>query len=269
MAESSENLIIKILSENSGLSLKQIHLRIIKNGKQCTYQAVHKKIKELEEKNQLTKKGKFYAINLEWLKKEKIKNEDLEKRIKSKIPTSIENIRNLSFAEFTFEDIQSLGEFIAFDFFKLDFEKTALYCRWNYIYTVLGLPKDLVEEIGKEFSLRKVFIACNGKTKWDEMSSETFISMGNKINFNSNVSKESDCFLLGDYVLQIFFPSDHMKIWNDIVKRMKEGKLDVNKLLDAMQKNKSNYVVHFNKNPFLAKELRERTMSFFKEFKES
>lgn len=62
-------LTITILSQEWPLSLKTIQRKITKEyGKKASFQATHKALKKLLEKNVLTKQDLHYEINTEWLK---------------------------------------------------------------------------------------------------------------------------------------------------------------------------------------------------------
>lgn len=65
---SLKNAIVLILCMEWPLSVAQIYKRIIRGyGIDCSYQAVFKQVKELENANVLLKEGRFYKLNQAWL----------------------------------------------------------------------------------------------------------------------------------------------------------------------------------------------------------
>ena len=65
---SVKDLIISILSHEWPLTSKSIHQRIIRlYSVECTYQAVHKQLKEMQGKRIVRKQGKHYLISEKWL----------------------------------------------------------------------------------------------------------------------------------------------------------------------------------------------------------
>lgn len=63
----SKELIVQILSEEWPLNLKKIHSKMKKQGKNVSYQAIHKTLKEMVANYVIKKDGREYQINMEWV----------------------------------------------------------------------------------------------------------------------------------------------------------------------------------------------------------
>jgi len=82
-SKSVKDMTISILASEWPLSTKQIYNRVKKTGLSVSYQAVHKSLKELLEKNVIEKKRKKYKISLEWGEQLRMFGEKIESLYKT------------------------------------------------------------------------------------------------------------------------------------------------------------------------------------------
>ena len=66
--KSTREIIISVLIKEYPLSAKEVYNRVLKvSSKDTTYQAVHKAIQELSAEGSITKQGKDYQLNPNWI----------------------------------------------------------------------------------------------------------------------------------------------------------------------------------------------------------
>lgn len=102
--------IFTILSEEPHLSAKEIHARIKRRqGKDVTYQAVHKVLLQLINQNVIIKYGSKYSINPEWVGQLSQFSKQLEHRVSGEIDIANE-LKNIgkSTVRITFTDLTEL-----------------------------------------------------------------------------------------------------------------------------------------------------------------
>jgi hypothetical protein len=75
----------------------------------------------------------------------------------------------------------------------------------------------------------------------------------------------SDYIVLGDFVMQIYYPKDVMREMDNIFSSVKSvNDLNTQKLFEQIFEKKTTIPVTIMKNPILAKQLRNRILSYFK-----
>ena len=88
--------LFRILAEEWPLTQKEIYFTAIRqHALNVSYQAIHKSLKQLAEKRIVTKQGRKYALNKEWITQMRKFSENLEKAYtqqKETFPTTIKEL---------------------------------------------------------------------------------------------------------------------------------------------------------------------------------
>ena len=209
--KSVKDLIIIILADHWPLTLKEIHNHLKKNYSiNVSYQAVHKTINELKNKNILDKNRKEYQLNIGWIKSiaefgEKLEGAYQEKKpLTDKIPSS-----------FTVKNAWELYP-LFIDLFERDVfnAKGKSICFignqvWN---PMMGSEKEIeaYQRLSKKYQFYLAVRKNNllnkmWKTYWDKINVKV------KLNCKIGPSDQIDIFIVGDFFIQVFYPRELIK----------------------------------------------------------
>ena len=260
-SSSSKEAIIQILAERQPLTAKEIHnsmKRIGKNGH--TYQATHKAIKEMVGQEVLVEVDKKYSINGKWVEGISDFSKSIKEELIEKTGTNGETeIR-------VFDSFIGFGQFIINDFFHKypDPEGKGCVCLWNHAYPLAGMVSKEEHEALKElFSKNINYSICNSNTCLDKLTMDYLKKLGKRTALNKNSSAKLDTFIIGNYVMQVYFPKnleqEMDQLYNDI---KSEKDLDMQKLFEFGSKKHEIKALIF-KNQELADSLREEARKLF------
>ena len=258
---STRDSIVSILKSEWPLSLKEIHNRIVKEAAApVSYQAVHKAVSLLEADGTLEKTVGKYRISQRYV-------EGLEKTCRElKEAYSVKQSSDaLEFKQMLFDNMIDLGRFIVFEFLNYPKSKELPnVCHWSLMYSLIGLSKQDIKELEKNAKEKQIFVLCRSNGLVDRLLAHAFKKLGVKVKLGIPVAFACDLFIVGDHVLEIYYNSEHKKIWKKIwAQPVKISDFDLNKTLTTMfSKNPTRAIIY--KNPEIAKQIREKTLAEFK-----
>jgi len=134
------------------------------------------------------------------------------------------------------------------------------------MYSLIGLPEDIIESIREKISKGAFYIVCQGNTLYDKFiakeykaGEEAYIKLG------VNCASECDYIVRGDYICRIFFSPELKKNLNKFKRSFKSVRsLNLQKLFDIMfREYKTPHVVVVEKIPEIAERIRKSTMKLF------
>ena len=215
---SSKDKIIKLLSENTSLSAKQVYLRLRRQfGVTNSYQAVHKTIKQMVESKILVKNENFYNISSEWVEYLKKHVQDLESKLLSENNRiNLEELNNGQSLHLSFNGILDVGWFLIDKLMnapaKLGVPSLAL---WRFCYSIIGLDSKYLERLQEVANKTKWLILVEENNPVDWMFGDLLKSYSAfEIRYGIKcATKLSDKMICGDYVAEIIYPSYFRKIW--------------------------------------------------------
>jgi hypothetical protein len=257
--KSNKDKIIELLSQEAPLSIKKIYYGLKKSYSfKGTYQAVHKLVKQMTINKVLSKENGVYSINREWIEEqEKIGKKLKEQLIKQKIPSELKENESVLLK---FSSILELGEFLINHLFFYENKKKKSLCLWRHIYSVIGLPKELNENLKKAFKESEFIIIGTRKTPVEEFFATNLKKFGaKKIIYKKQIPTDFwDYFVIGDYVCQVHYDNDFMKLWDKQNNKKSMESFDLEHHLLLMQTKKTNFKAILTKNEFIAEELRKK-----------
>ena len=261
---SSKENIIQVLSRETALTAKEIHSGLKRSNRNgTTYQATHKAIQQLIEQEVLVEANKKYSISDKWVEGISDFSKSIREELIEKTSTNGEPVIKV------FDSFISFGQFIINDFFHKypDPEGKGCVCLWNHAYPLAGMVSKEEHEALKElFSKNINYSICNSNTCLDKLTMDYLKKLGKRTALNKNSSAKLDTFIIGDYVMQAYFPKnleqEMDQLYNDI---KSEKDLDMQKLFEFGSKKYEIKALIF-KNQELADSLREEANELHKQF---
>jgi DNA-binding PadR family transcriptional regulator len=258
--------IVYILSQNWPLSARKIYSSLKKNnnGRDVSYQAVHKTLKSLVDAGILEREGRDYRISGEWIEETGKFISDLKDRYsKGKKPVLD------SESQFVFHTIYDVDKFMVemeerlVD--KTSKEKPLVCLHWSHYWIPLFLEKQVYRKMKDMVKFVRYYCVVSGDTPVDRWCEEFWKK--NNVNSVCGVGDTgvSDYMVLGDMVMQIFYPKDIMKEMDDIFSSARSiHDIKMENFFEQVFERKTTIPVTITGNPVLAEQLRNRILSHFK-----
>lgn len=262
--QSTRNLIISILSNEWPLTAKQIHSRLSrKHGKNTSYQAAHKLIKELESGKILSRVKDGYKLSEDWIEEQSEFFNEMKVKYAGK-ESAFFGSKNLVFNSLLELDKFLLDFFVKFAGKPAGKKKPVLCLWWNHLWLPLFLSKKeyaqikLLGEISKPYSLSK------GNAFLDKYCAEFWTK--NKLKSKTGVEGGfADLLVFNDVIIEVFYPPEILKKLDNFYNKTKSiSDLVVDELFEEIFEKKVKIPVTINKNSVLAEQLRKRFLSYFK-----
>jgi len=260
-----KDAIIFILTNEWPLSARKIYNRVKNNGLSVSYQAVHKTINQLVEKEVIIRSNGDYQISIEWAKRVKDFGERLIYKNKN-LPDSVTDSLRQSYASFTLETLYDYYKFMM-DLLEHLINQTeakdvgAIY--FKHMYWALSASDKEYNQFKMLLSKRKAYIICNGNTYADKMLAKFYSFFNTSIKLGVSYVDACDFFTGGDYTVQAHFPDNIRKITDDAYKNIKDVAI-LKKFYDDTFHKKTEINVVLMKNQKLSEQLRNRVLSYFK-----
>jgi uncharacterized protein YlzI (FlbEa/FlbD family) len=271
---STKDSIIRILSYNWPLSIKKLKSILKKEySVNVSYQSIYQNLNELLEKEIVIKRNNEYLLNLDWI--EQI--QEFGRAVKQtynghkKIIGSDIDSTQLTF-DTGYEFFKFIIELISnhIDTFTEEEKKKGdiqiAHVQQGHLMSPFVTTKGdfkLIKKLGRYGS---VYYACRGNTLVDKMLSRFYTSFNAKVKLGADVASDSDIYIVGDWVVQVFIP---VELKNEIKKIFSSTKdilsFDIVKFFWNLGHQKHEFEVLINKNPLLAKRIKGQVMSYFKE----
>lgn len=252
---STKSLIIKILSENQSLSLKELHAKLQKQ-KQLSYQATHKAVSEMVNEKILLKTMKTkYEINKDWAHQ----LEELAKLVQKNTNTKdIVKVYNYdTFGEFVSAIIRLVHD-------APNPEKLPGVCITKHAWPPIGLSKQDYELLHELLAQTKYHDISTKDTPLGKAFAKTLEKMGKKVIVGSKLTSPLDFICTGNDVFEVVFDDSIQKELDRIFNQHKT--LDENAINDVLQniitKPTQIKIIHTNSEKY-AKNLRTKIMKEF------
>src|SRR3989338_223966 len=268
----AKDLIISILSMKHPLSSKRIYNEIKRRyGYSATYQAIHKSILQLLEQGVLVKEDMEYSINMQWI--DEISNfvdrmkENYETQ--KKYPFGIldmqtsENMQMIIFSDFLGAEL--------FNMKLLDKYCSNLKNKEPFCAHIQHIKRPVFQS-GQAFETLKIFkkakivkyILVRGDTLIDKWCVKFYEGVFNYA-LGVDVAKDYETYILGDTVTQLYIPQEIAKKIEFIYNNNKSiDDIKVPEIYRDVYEKKCRVQLLIYKNPEIAEQLRQKTLSYFK-----
>ena len=257
-----KDLIIQLLGEEWPLTARQIHLKIRRQTPaSITYQGVHKAVRQLEEAGVLTRKDNKYTVNLEWLKSIHAFSELVQKKYLS-------NVSGESSPEkmsFVFDTISEADDFLLDVLLSFDIPTgTPIYLSWNHLWIPLFIRRSTYKKFTEMLLKMRFYGVSPSDTPIDRWCASFWQKKGIQEKLGVKLSQESSFAILGDTVIQVFYPLDiRTRLDRAFTKAKTIQDLNPDKLFEEVFEKKATIPLVVSKNPVLAEHFRTQIARAF------
>ncbi len=200
-----KELIVSQLIEEA-LTSRQMVGTIIAQ-KNVSAQAIYKALTQLEKDKVIRRQGTIYLIHPQWIESMQLLLNKVGQTTAGLQPRKKPDIR-------TFDTITDLGRFLIFDFCHYpNPEKQRGVARWKFMYSLIGLSKEEIAEVRKQFKNQKWTILCGSKTIVDHFFKKTYEKMGARVKLGMPWKENYDLMVVGDHLCEIHYEAKTVAQW--------------------------------------------------------
>lgn len=270
----AKDLVFSILSKKQPLSIIEIHNIIKKNYTiSLTYHAVKKGIDTLLKKEILVKEKKKYHINKTWLIEHKRQIDKLltqyekDKDIKS----FDKNRAGEQYATYTFSNLIDCDQFwddllfyLAKHIKKDEEHEFLVHTHYNWWYLInYGQETKLHKYMIKhKFNTHFLIIGNSPLNKWAKKIYES-IGVNSKIIEDKKFNNKMTLNILGDVIIQTFYPKEIMKLLKEIYSNYNNTQEIPLKKITELANKTCDIKLNVFKNREIANSLREKYLKYF------
>lgn len=269
--KSTKDLVVSVLILKGSLTTKKIYNEIKKNyGVSCTYQAVHKTLNNLLNEGIITKKNKNYSLSLQWLYKVRQFCDEAEETVTK--TGSFD--KGLKFCEktgnqqrFIFYNMASAKEYIS-NLQKeiyLKSKDTPICMQLRHLVRAIFYSEDSWEiiKIIKKHKVQ-IYMAVRDNTFYDRWCKKIYEKQGIKVMLEVDVARNSEIQILGDYIVQLYYPKRYITALDNLYKQIKgPSYIDLHGFYSDIYEKKEDVKVVIIENKEIAEQLRKQTISLF------
>lgn len=250
---SSKETIIELLSTEWPLTAKKMHRRLIKKyHRSITYQAVHKALTELAEKNIIEKGKEGYRINKSWLKQLGEFSQKLEQELEDKNKKS--EVKAMHRFVFTIHN-----DFIKFVNGLME-EMTKKEGKLNVVFHFRHVPYPHVlsnEDMQKIKALmpqmKWTMMSMKGTTL-DRWNAQQWRKLGVKVVVGADIAADRR-IIMNDIVINAYMSKEALRRWDKMYAITNLNKFDINSLNKAIFNARLKTIVTLVKDKDLAEML--------------
>jgi len=269
LRKDTKTSIIHILDKYGSLPAKKIFNRLKKElGLSITYQATHKALKKMCENEVLKCEDNHFMINPHWISKMKSFINQLEKQHHD-IKAVFAKLDAGKTVNFTVRNDMEMGYFV------LDFahyynsrhskEEGPFVLNFHFMWTILPLSDAQFVMFKEIVDRRGVYATSHEISEYERIMKRHWERAGAHVAIDvPDCVSNSEVVVLGDYIINIFWDPDHLKMNIDFTKTVKdEPSFDYNRFYKILGAHtKTEFVIVKNKD--VAEKLRKKTLSYFK-----
>ncbi len=260
--DSTKELVVRVLGQEWPLSGREIFYKVqLELGKSISYQAVQKHVKELVERNVLTKSRDGFKLNIEWLDLNKKQSEDLLDKY-----VSFSNFKGDQFSvvlNSCYETDKLLLSLMAKNIPK-DNSKPFLGLHWIHFWIPLLFSVKEYFMMKSFFSLYSKYAITPGKTVVDKWCANYWKKYNLKTKLGVPLPFKHSVVLCNDLIIEVIYPKKFVKKINSFYNNIKSiKKLDINELFEEIFLMPVKIPVIVTKNKDLFEKLKKETLSFF------
>lgn len=261
-----KDAVISTLTREWPLSTRKLHNSVRKAGISATYQAVHKAIRELTEKGILDKQGKNYQLSKTWIGKLDRFVQDLGQSQEQKKAILDQDVTNFTFHT-VFEFYKFFLELFCDNLLDLAEDEKPIATMNHMWWSLVGTEKEQIQFKNFMEAIDGGYILSKNDTPGDRMLMEFYLKTGPhiKIKLGAEIPEDYDTVVIRDYVIQVYFPENVKRMFDLVYSKLKGLEpTNIKEFYDVIMNTKMEILVVINRNPKLAKMLKERVARFFK-----
>lgn len=259
-----KDAVMNIIARENSLTLKKIYFKIKKMGLDVSYQATHKALSELVRDSIIDKKVNGYSINDSYMDN----LSDFIGQIRNNSLTDLSELPSILELE-TIHDVDKLllelSEILVSDNCGNGEKKRDEYLFWSHFWAPLFLDKDTYKRIIDISQKTNIFFLTRNDTPVDRWFQKMW---DNTQIIKTDIAPSTDIAdfaILGDYVVQIFYPKEIRKGLDKVLHSAKTVfDIDINSLFDLVFCKRNNIPVLIIKNEMIANQLKEKIKHHFK-----
>ncbi len=262
---STKDQIVSILSQEFPLSAKQIFNYVSKNSGNVSYQAVHKALQELVSGCVVEKRGKEFLLSSRWIDYLNNYSNQLGYRYNNNLSKTLDN------HNFVFKTVYDCDMFLIETFVKIaqsfpKNERPLIIMQCRHAWAPLFLSKLEYKKLVETLKRTKCYALIKGNSSIDKWCVDFWHKNEVSAKSNVDVASNSDFYVAGDYVISVFFPMGiRQKMDKAYSETESQAGLDVNHLFHSIFETETEIVVTINRNQQIADQVKEQTLSFFKQ----
>ncbi|MFH1637800.1 MAG: hypothetical protein ABIB71_05230 [Candidatus Woesearchaeota archaeon] len=268
----TKDYVISILSYEWPLTAKKLHSAMKKKfGKNVTYQAVYKAVKEMQSSKVLRQQADGYEISEDWVRKlhrftEIVESNYFAKERITAIAGLKESRKEGNISILTFETYFDTEKYLHY-LLKHSMSKNKAVCMHNlHLWPPLFY---LRAEYNKALSAERQGISicrlCSGNTLVDKWAADFYRKLGYKVKIGVNCADVCELIVAGDTVIQVYLPTEIRQALEKAFEKVKTlSDLNMKKLIADIFEKKAAIEIVISKNDKIAKQIMDKTLSFFK-----
>ncbi|HII15396.1 MAG TPA: hypothetical protein HA362_03710 [Nanoarchaeota archaeon] len=270
---SVKDYIISILSSDWPLTAKKLHISIKKRfGRNVTYQAVYKAVRELVGEGVLRQNNEGYEISEGWIKKlhsftEIVQSNYFTKQKTTAIEGLKEARREGEINVLTFENYFDTEKYLYY------LQKHSIFASKNKVICMHHLHEwaplfYLRAEYNKALAAKgqgiKIYRICSGSTAADKWAASFYREMGYCVKTGVSCGDVCELLVVGDTVIQIYLPAELREKLSVLLGKKRIEEVDIKRLASEVFEKKTAIEVVISSNVKIADQIREKTKAYFK-----
>jgi hypothetical protein len=260
--DSTKELIVRFLGQEWPLTGKEIYNRIQRESdKSISYQGVQKQVKELVEKQVLSKLSNGFQLNIEWLDLNKKKSEDLLDKY-----SSFSKFKGEQFSvvlNSCYETDKLLLSLMAKGIPK-DNSKPFLGLHWIHFWIPLLFSVKEYFMMKSFFHLYSKYAITCSNTVLDKWCADYWKQYNLKTKLGVELPFNRSLVLCNDLIIEVIYPKEFIKKMDSFYDKINSVKeLNVNALFEEVFLTPTKIPVIVTKNKELFEKLKKDTLDLF------
>ncbi|MFH0971849.1 MAG: hypothetical protein V1835_04760 [Candidatus Micrarchaeota archaeon] len=260
--------IISILSKEWPLAAKEIYYRIRNsNGKDISYQGIHKAIRQLASEGVLMRAQSKYSISMEWMEGLRKFGDELCSSLKGRRCLHLDEISEKTSVPLVFDSFIDYFYWLIEELFadsKRIGANESTYAITHHPWPITNISKQQYQNLREFLTAGEHYLTCKGGSHMDRAMVELWKNAGSKAKLRADCAKNCDMLAYKDYVLQLFIPnktrSELGRVFNNGSKINGET---ISKLYLALYETAEPVNVIITRNPELAAQIKEEVLQEF------
>jgi len=255
--------IVNLLAFEQNLTAKQIFNKITKENN-ISYQAVHKKLSEMENQNILKKEEKNYSLNSNWVIQQKEFYEKLLKSNNKKTFNPNLEIQTLEL-DTLFEFFGGMLELFSSDILYTDCEHRFGGGLMRHMWWALSFGDTGLKKFKHMMGPKNSYVVVKKDTPVDRWLEAYYKKCGaTGIVLGADYGFDEDIAIVGNYVIQVFYEDKTIKQIDKLYSEVKDISDAIEKgILEQLFSEKNKVKVIITKNKDLSEIYLKKLLSYF------
>ncbi|MFA6049254.1 MAG: hypothetical protein WC792_04925 [Candidatus Micrarchaeia archaeon] len=200
--------IVRVLASEWPLNARQIFHKIKGvQGKEITYQGVHKAVKQLETAGVVRNAEKGYALSSEWLAQAKKFVDAADAKYSGKSLLTFDDIAEGSSAALSFDSYWSALMWVLYEMKRVYEERgkgDTVAVHWNHPWPLTALSKDDFEKLKIVMGIGMHYAVCPSNNPMDQLLLDFWRRLGKREQHVPGLERDSEEITVYEYLVQIY-----------------------------------------------------------------